>query len=177
MNKQWQIGEEVPEVTITIDIKGSRIKISGQVIEVEQTPKKSAIKFSKNDYQFIPSDYKSLIDRTVTYVSFNEGSYGTGGPGFMGLTLGNTQKLVLGLWGADRYLQWNGQPIDKRRFWTLIKDRKIVDFDISKKMFQMQFENGTLSFQDFVDDYFALSESDDLRNAFILVPYRYRVMI
>lgn len=57
---------------------------------------------------------KRIVGRKVVEYSPYEGSYGMGGPGFVGITLDDDsinprEKLVLCLWGADDWLLLNGE--------------------------------------------------------------------
>lgn len=89
-----------------------------------------------------------FLNRKVFYASCHLGSYGMGGPGFLGLGLSKTadrepEFLVLRLWGADNWVHFDGKIIDNHpdqgekygndKFCETVKDQILTSIDMQDK--------------------------------------------
>lgn len=162
---RWENGDKVENVEIRIG--EAVLKVSGVVNEViKQERERSAIHVELPKY--LLKSPEEVIGRTITRISFSEG-YDLGG---MSLTLDNKKVLILYMYSAEQYLLWNGEKVNAEHIWKAWKGQKITGFDLSEKSFSMNIGRGNLSFNDAEKDYFKLSDSDDLRKAFVLVDIR-----
>jgi hypothetical protein len=59
-----------------------------------------------------PARAEDVIGRTVREISLRCGSYGQGGPGFVGLRLAKEAWLILTLWGGANWVTLDGRPIE-----------------------------------------------------------------
>lgn len=104
------------------------------------------------------SPTKSIIGHTITQVTPYAGSYGMGGPGYVGLKLKDKLWLIFGLWGALDWIHYNfkGKYVTLKDHWKEygpkftyeppydgpLVGEIIQDFFITDDMFLMEFESG-----------------------------------
>jgi len=89
-----------------------------------------------------------VIGRTIVDGSCHMGSYGMGGPGFLGLSLQQTEQyplevLVLCLWGSDEWVLYDSLPIfavnqtyktyGQKKFCENVRGKVVKSFDIADK--------------------------------------------
>jgi hypothetical protein len=97
---------------------------------------------------------KNLLNRKVFMTKTNLGTYGMGGPGFLGFGLEKTslrpcEWLVLRLWGAADWLLYDSKPFDpyewppkaSNHFEKSLEGCTFFKANINRKSFDFYFEN------------------------------------
>ncbi|MEW6279720.1 MAG: hypothetical protein AB1758_13920 [Candidatus Eremiobacterota bacterium] len=134
-----------------------------------------------------------VVGRRVLQVTFCAGSYGMGGPGFLGLRLDSGEWLVCTLWGAEDWITVNGQwlgchPAQYQQqrplhgeswddFAPLVLGREIASFACSERACALRVGDALLEITDDPADrplFFGsreprqLQPGEDLRQAWVL---------
>lgn len=87
----------------------------------------------------------SLIGRKITAIKTNVGTYGMGGPGYMGLLLDDHQYLVYTVWSADRYVHFSDTKD--------IIGAVITDFKLGRNTLEIHLNNQSSVVYNFHIDY------------------------
>lgn len=92
----------------------------------------------------MPVTEADVVGRRVEKVSGNLGTYGMGGPGFVGLLLGN-EWLVVALWGATEWLHFNGRSLQDQsnsELQLLMVGRTIARLRVDRAAMELTLSDG-----------------------------------
>lgn len=88
-----------------------------------------------------------LIGRKITEIKDHVGTYGMGGPGYVGILLDDHEYLVYTIWSADRYVHFTNE--------SDIIGAVITDFKLEKNTLQIVLNNqATIDYDFHVDHVF-----------------------
>jgi hypothetical protein len=102
----------------------------------------------------------AVVGTTIDAWTPNAGTYGMGGPGFLGFKIG-TEWLVVALWGAPSWLRLNGRPLEdyfwakhgRQRPWLsefeagsadLFVGRRIMSLSVERTSMTMTLDHGAV---------------------------------
>ncbi|MEO0445906.1 MAG: hypothetical protein AAF191_07510 [Verrucomicrobiota bacterium] len=121
--------------------------------------------------EFVPPPLKreEVVGRTVDEISTRVGTYGMGGPGFLGLRLGS-EWLVCSIWGAAAWIEVDGRIISDDfwekgnlpRPWISDEEDELSEKLIGQKMKGIQIDSHSLSMEIGVMN-LSISEEPDRR--------------
>lgn len=132
-----------------------------------------------------------VIGRKVLQASCHLGSYGMGGPGFLGLKLEKNSEhpdewLVLCLWAADEWVSYDGESVfainktyktyGQGKFLENIKSKVLKSFDIADKSCKIMLDDTALEIAEDPKErlphgsggYRTLMENDSLLDAWVV---------
>jgi len=111
------------------------------------------------DFEPSPAKLEDLVDLKVVETTTHAGTYGMGGPGFIGLKLDNEKIFIISLWGATGWVKIDGKILDDGNWegqdelnemsdnadnkLNALIGKKIVSYECFEKSMKMEFDNGT----------------------------------